>query len=224
MNRPAARNALDTALSEALSAELTAADQDPTVSVVILTGSGPVFCAGMDLKAFAEGGGSGAVVWFYRDSIAKPIIAALNGPAVAAGFELVLACDLVVAADTAKVGFPEVKRGLFTAGGGTALANLMPRAAALELGLTGDLLPAGRAQQLGLVNQVVPADQVRPAAVELAERIAANAPLSLAITKKLMREGRWPTAEETRSVFDSADAREGAVAFAERRRPQWTGK
>jgi enoyl-CoA hydratase len=224
LNRPAARNALDSALSEALSAELTAADEDPAVRVVILTGTGPVFCSGMDLKAFAEGGGSGAIVWFYRDGIAKPIIAALNGPAVAAGFELVLGCDLVIAADTAKVGFPEVKRGLFTAGGGTTLPNLMPRAAALELGLTGDLLPAARAQQLGLVNQVLPADQVRPAAIELAERIAANAPLSVAITKKLMRESRWPTTDETRSVFDSADAREGAIAFAERRQPQWTGK
>jgi enoyl-CoA hydratase len=224
MNRPAARNALNSALRQALSAELTAADQDPATRVVILTGNGTVFSSGLDLKEFGEGVESVAMSWFYRDSIGKPIIAALNGTAVAGGFELVLACDLVVAADTAKIGIPEVKRGLFSAGGGTTLSNLIPRAAALELGLTGDPLPVARAQQLGLVNRVVPADQVRATAIEFAERIAANAPLSLAIIKKLMREGRRATSEETRSVFDSADAREGAFAFAERRQPHWTGE
>jgi enoyl-CoA hydratase len=224
MNRPAARNALNPALRQALSAELTAADQDPATRVVILTGNGTVFCSGLDLKELGEGVESASMSWFFHDSIGKPIIAALNGTAVAGGFELVLACDLVVAADGAKIGIPEVKRGLLSAGGGTTLSNLIPRAAALELGLTGDLISVARAQQLGLINQVVPADQVRPAAVGLAERIAANAPLSLAITKKLMRDGRLPTTEETRTVFNSVDAREGAASFAERRQPQWSGK
>lgn len=224
MNRPEARNALNPELREALSEALKAADADPAVRVVILTGAGSVFCAGMDLKSFVQGGTSAAMTWFLHEGIGKPTIAALNGTAVAGGFELALACDLIVAADGAKVGIPEVKRGLFAAGGGTTLPGRIPLAAALELGLTGDPISADRAAQFGLVNKVVPADQVRPAAIELAERIAVNAPLSVAITRKLMREARWGTPEEVRSVFASADAREGAVAFAERRQPRWTGR
>ena len=224
MNRPEARNALNPALREALASALKDADADPAVRVVILTGAGPAFCAGMDLKSFAAGSNSAAMTWFYTEGIGKPTIAALNGTAVAGGFELALACDLIVAAEGAKVGIPEVKRGLFAAGGGTTLANRVPLATALELGLTGDPIGVERAQQIGLVNRVVPAEQVLTAAIELAERIAANAPLSVAMTKKLMREGRWGTAEEIRSVFASADAREGAVAFAERRQPRWTGQ
>jgi len=224
MNRPEARNALNPELREALSAALKEADADPAVRVVILTGAGPVFCAGMDLKSFAQGSNSAAMTWFYHEGISKPTIAALNGTAVAGGFELALACDLIVAAEDAKVGIPEVKRGLFAAGGGTTLPDRIPLAAALELGLTGDPIPVGRAQQLGLVNQVVPAGQERQAATELAERISVNAPLSVAMTKKLMREGRWGTPEEISSVFGSADAREGAIAFAERRKPKWTGR
>jgi len=164
------------------------------------------------------------LTWFYHEGIGKPTIAALNGTALAGGLELALACDLIVASEDAKVGIPEVKRGLFAAGGGTTLPMRVPLAVALELGLTGDPVTAARAYEIGLVNRVVPAAQVRKAAVELAEKIAANAPLSLATTKKLMREGRWGTAEETRAVFGSADAREGAIAFAERRAPAWTGK
>jgi enoyl-CoA hydratase len=224
MNRPAARNALNPELREALSEALRSADADPAVRVVILTGAGPVFCAGMDLKSFAQGSNSAAMTWFYHEGISKPTIAALNGTALAGGFELALACDLIVAAEGAKVGIPEVKRGLYAAGGGTTLPNRIPLAVALELGLTGDPIPVDRAQQLGLVNQVVPAAEVMQAAIGLAERIAANAPLSVAVTKKLMREGRWGTAEEVRSVFGSSDAREGAIAFAERRQPRWTGQ
>jgi enoyl-CoA hydratase len=224
MNRPEARNALNPELRETLSAALKAADADPGVRAVILTGAGTVFCAGMDLKSFAAGSNSAAMTWFYHESISKPVIAALNGTAVAGGFELALACDLIVAAEGAKVGIPEAKRGLFAAGGGTTLPNRIPLAAALELGLTGDPISVERAKEIGLVNQVVPADQVRPAAIELAERIAANAPLSVAMTKKLMRDARWGTPEEVRSVFGSADAREGAIAFAERREPKWTGQ
>jgi len=224
MNRPEARNALNPELREALSDALKAADADPAVRAVILTGAGPVFCAGMDLKSFAAGSNSAAMTWFYHESISKPVIAALNGTAVAGGFELALACDLIVAPEGAKVGIPEVKRGLFAAGGGTTLPGRIPLAAALELGLTGDPIGVERAKEIGLVNQVVPADQLRQAAIELAERITVNAPLSVAMTKKLMREARWGSPEEVRSVFGSADAREGAIAFAERREPKWTGQ
>jgi enoyl-CoA hydratase len=192
---------------------------------VILTGAGPVFCAGMDLKAFAAGGADmSAFTWFYHESISKPVIAALNGTAVAGGFEMVLACDLVIASADAKIGIPEVRRGLYAAGGGTTLADRIPLAAALELGLTGDLVPVERAERWGLVNAVVPPGEVLPAALALAEKIAANAPLSVALTKKLMRERRWGTPEETHSVFGSEDAKEGATAFAQHRAPAWTGQ
>jgi enoyl-CoA hydratase len=224
MNRPEVRNAMNPELRVALSDGLKEAEADPGVQVVILTGAGPVFCAGMDLKAFAAGGDMSALTWFNHEGISKPTIAALNGPALAGGFELALACDLMVAADSAKVGIPEVKRGLFAAGGGTTLAQRIPLAVALELGLTGDLIPARRAAELGLINAVVPAEEVLTAAIELATRIAQNAPLALAMTKKLIRERRWGTAEETHSVFGSADAREGAIAFAEKRAPTWAGK
>jgi enoyl-CoA hydratase len=223
MNRPEVRNAMNPELRVALAGALKEADADPGVRVVILTGAGPVFCAGMDLKAFAAGGDMSALTWFNHEGIGKPTIAALNGPALAGGFELALACDLMVAAESAKVGIPEVKRGLFAAGGGTTLAERIPMAVALELGLTGDLIPARRAAELGLINAVVPDDQVRTAAIELADRIAQNAPLALAMTRKLIRERRWGTAEETRSVFGSADAREGAIAFAGKRKPSWAG-
>ncbi len=223
MNRPEVRNAMNPELRVALAGALKEADADPDVQVVILTGAGPVFCAGMDLKAFAAGGDMSALTWFNHEGINKPTIAALNGPALAGGFELALACDLMVAAESARVGIPEVKRGLFAAGGGTTLAQRIPMAVALELGLTGDLILARRAAELGLINAVVPDDQVRTASIELADRIAQNAPLALAMTKKLIREGRWGTAQEMRSVFGSADAREGAIAFAEKRKPSWAG-
>ena len=226
MNRPEARNALNTALREALSATLRAADDDPEVRVVVLTGAGQVFCAGMDLKEFAGrgGGASGQLVWFCREGIAKPVIAALNGSALAGGFELMLACDLVVATQDAKLGIPEVKRGLFAAGGGTTLSARVPMAVALEMGLTGDPIGASRAAELGLVNLVVPPGKLLPESLALAQRIAANAPLSVTVTKKLMRERRWGEMAEVEAVFRSADAMEGARAFAERRPPAWTGK
>ena len=224
MNRPGVRNAMNPEIRELMSDALRAADDDPSVRVVILTGAGTVFSAGMDLKAFAKGGNFGSLTWFHEHGISKPSIAALNGSAVAGGFELALACDLIVASRDAKVGIPEVKRGLYAAGGGTTLAARIPLAAALELGLTGEPVPVARAAQWGLVNQVVPAGEVLAAAIALAEKIAANAPLAVAMTKKLMREGRWGTPEETHSVFGSDDAKEGARAFAERRAPAWTGK
>jgi enoyl-CoA hydratase len=224
LNRPQARNALNPELADALSRAMRAADADPGVRAIVLTGAGPVFCAGMDLKAFARGADMSGFTWFYTEGIDKPVIAALNGSALAGGFELALACDLIVAAEEAKVGIPEVKRGLFAAAGGTTLSARIPLAAALELGLTGDPVTVTRARELGLVNRVVPAGLVRDEAVALARRIADNAPLSVAITKKLMRERRWGTPGEIAAIFRSADAMEGARAFAERRPPVWTGK
>jgi enoyl-CoA hydratase len=224
LNRPEVRNALDAGLLAALSGALRQAESDPGARVVILTGAGPAFCAGMDLRAYAAGGDFGSLTWFYQEGISKPTIAALNGPAVGGGLELAIACDLMVAAEDALIGLPEVKRGLYAGGGGTTLADRIPLAAALELGLTGDTIPARRAMELGLVNAVVPAGEVLDAATGLAARIAANAPLALATTKKLIRERRWGTPEETAAVFRSADAREGTIAFAEKRRPAWTGE
>jgi enoyl-CoA hydratase len=225
LNRPEARNALNPELIDELSAVLREADTDPAVRAIVLTGAGTVFCAGMDLKAFARGGGKfDGLVWFFREGIATPVIAALNGSALAGGFELALACDLVVAAEDAKLGIAEVKRGLFAAGGGTTLADRVPLAVALEMGLTGDLVTASEAKQFGLVNRAVPAGEVREAALTLAGRIAENGPLGVAMTKKLMRARRWAEPEEVESVFRSADAAEGARAFAERRSPVWTGK
>ena len=224
LNRPEVRNALNPELKDRLLGALRGADADPGVRVVVITGAGPIFCPGMDLKAFAKGADFGGLSSFFKKGIAKPVIAALNGSALGGGFELALACDLIVAAQDAKIGMPEVKRGLFAAGGGTTLASRIPLAMALELGLTGDPVTVGRAQELGLVNKVVPADRVLAEAMELAERIAANAPLGVAITKKLMRERRWGEPDETAAVFRSADAMEGARAFAERRPPVWTGK
>ncbi|SEG84994.1 short chain enoyl-CoA hydratase [Thermomonospora echinospora] len=224
MNRPEARNALDPALMDELTVVLRSADADPEVRAVVLTGAGTVFCAGLDLKAFACGADYKKLLWFYHRGIATPVVAALNGSALAGGFELLLACDLVIAAEGARLGMTEVKRGLFAGGGGTLLSRRVPTAVALEMGLTGDPVTATRAYEFGLVNRVVPAERVLPEALELAGRIAANGPLGVAMTKKLMRERRWCTPDEVEAVFGSADAKEGARAFAERRPPLWTGR
>lgn len=236
INRPERRNALDPAAMSGIGRALVAAEQDDAVRCVVLTGAGEkAFCAGMDLKAFAEGGISpddlpkpGLDVLVER-VYAKPVVAAVNGAALAGGFEIMLACDLVVAADHALFGLPEVKRGLVAAGGGTRLPRRVPLAVALEFGLTGEPVDAARAHRLGLVNRVVPAADVRGEAIALAEKIAANGPLAVAATKELM----WAEAAgmaldtvgtRTKQVFDSEDAREGAVAFAERRPPVWRNR
>lgn len=235
INRPAQRNALDPATMAAIGAALAEAEQDPAIRCIVFTGAGDrAFCAGMDLKAFAQGGmdlkdGKTGLEIFTQEIYPKPIVAAVNGSAVGGGFELMLACDLVVAADHAVFGTPEVKVGLFAAGGGTRLPRRIPLAIALELGLTGDLIDAGRAQALGLVNRVVPGARVLDEALALATRIAANAPLGLAVTKRLMMEelGAGPWAEITQtclSLMQSEDAREGAAAFAGKRPPVWKGR
>jgi enoyl-CoA hydratase len=236
INRPERRNALDPATMSGIGRALTDAETDDTVRAVVLTGAGDkAFCAGMDLKAFAEGGISmdnlpkpGLEVLVER-VYRKPVVAAINGAALAGGFEIMLACDLVVAAEHAMFGIPEVKRGLVAAGGATRLPRRIPLAFALELGLTGEPVDAARAMALGLVNRVVPAARVRQEAIGLAEAVAANGPLAIAATKELMwaEVDGLPLAEvqaRIAPVFGSEDAREGAIAFAERRAPRWRNR
>lgn len=242
LNRPEARNALNGALMGALGEGLHEAESNPDIRAVVLTGTGDrSFCAGMDLRAFASGestapqsspeGQSAFGRFFGSGDIDVPIVGAAQATAVAGGFELLLNCDVVVAAETANFGIPEVKRGLFAAGGGVYLSQRVPMAIALELGLTGDPIDATRAQQLGLVNTVVPADKVLDTAVELAERIAKNGPLGLAATKKIMRaaasdhaKAQGIFAEWQPKVFSSEDAKEGSLAFVEKRDPVWKGQ
>lgn len=237
INRPEARNALNAEAAHLIAAAADELDADDGLRVGILTGSGGTFCAGMDLKAFlrgekpsVEGRGFGGIT---KAPPRKPLIAAVEGHAVAGGFELLLACDLVVAADTSKFGVPEVKRSL-VAGGGAAmlLPRRIPFAAAMELLLTGDSVSAERAFALGLVNRVTPAGGALGGALELAAAIVANGPLAVAATKAIVREQSdwtwadgWDRQEKIYApVFASADAREGAAAFAEKRPPVWQGR
>ncbi|HEX4223480.1 MAG TPA: crotonase/enoyl-CoA hydratase family protein [Pseudonocardiaceae bacterium] len=237
INRPHQRNALDGAAGHALAAAMDELDTDEGLSAGILTGTGGTFSAGMDLKAFLRGErpdlpgrGLGGIT---QTPPRKPLIAAVEGWALAGGFELLLACDLVVAATTARFGVPEVKRGL-AAGGGAALKlpRRIPYVAAIELLLTGEPVSAQRGYELGLVNRVVDTGQALPAAIELADLLVANGPLALAATKEVAsRTADWPTEigwqrqeEILAPVYVSADAREGAQAFAEKRPPVWTGK
>ncbi|MCU1667135.1 MAG: Enoyl-CoA hydratase [Blastococcus sp.] len=237
IDRPAQRNAMTLTAAEAIAAALTRLDDDPELRVAVLTGSGGTFCAGMDLKRFlagekahVPGRGFGGLV---EAPPRKPLIAAVEGWALGGGFELVLACDLVVAGRGALFGLPEVARGLIArAGGAVRLPRRLPRAIALELLLIGAPLDAERAAHHGLVNLVVDDGTALTAARELAAAVAANAPLAVATAKALVVDSAdWPEAElfvrqaaYTEPVFDSADAREGARAFAERRTPRWEGR
>ena len=238
INRPEARNAIDYETSAALADAFDDVEADDDVWAVVLTGAGDkAFCAGMDLKAFAGGGGnvmgvSGGFGGIATRDFPKPLIAACNGHALAGGFEIMLACDLVVAAEHATFGIPEVKRGLVAgAGGAIRLAKRISLARALELGMTGDAFDAHAAHQLGLVNRVVPGADVLDTAVALAERICEAAPLAVRATKKVIKaslevpesEAWGIQAEATAQVFRSPDAIEGATAFAEKRKPSWTG-
>jgi enoyl-CoA hydratase/crotonobetainyl-CoA hydratase len=231
INRPEAGNALNGEVGEGLVAAFKRAEDDD-VRAVILTGAGEkIFCAGMDLKAFASGDGIakvGAGMGALR-TCKKPLIAAVNGHALAGGFELVLNCDLVVSVDGVRFGIPEVKRGLYAAGGGTRLARRVPIAVALEMGLTGDPITPQRAMELGLINQVVPREELLTAAEALAARITCNGPLAVRWTKELMWDelGEPDAAknqEATAKVFSSEDAKEGATAFAEKRQPVWKNR
>jgi enoyl-CoA hydratase/carnithine racemase len=239
INRESARNAIDGPTSQALGRAFDELSDDPDVWAVVLTGTGEhAFSAGMDLKAFATGqlgeimSTPGGFAGVAQRQFPKPLIAAVNGAALAGGCEIVLSCDLVVAAEHAVFGIPEVKRGLIAAGGGLIrLARRLPYAVALELALTGEPIGAARALELGLVNRVVPAADVVPAALALAETICANAPLAVRTSKDLMRrsldlteaEGWELTGQLVPAIFASPDALEGAVAFAEKRAPNWTG-
>jgi enoyl-CoA hydratase len=240
INRPEARNAINGAVTNAMSAALDELTADPDCWVVVITGSGDkAFSAGMDLKAFASGeggaimGAAGGFAGVTRRDFPKPLIAAVNGSALAGGFEIMLSCDLVVAADHATFGIPEAKRGLIAGAGGLIrMPKRLPMAVALELAMTGDAIDAERAQALGLVNKVVPAAALLTEALDLAQRIAANAPLAVRYSKSVMKraadvpeaEGWAVNAEAVGVVFTSADAMEGPVAFAEKRAPNWQGK
>lgn len=240
INRPNQRNAIDVAVSRGIAAALDELEGDDELAAVVVTGAGDkAFCAGMDLKAFAAGempaisAVSGGFAGITRRSFPKPLVAAVNGAALAGGFEVALSCDLVVAADHAVFGIPEAKRGLLASAGGLVrLPKRLPLPIALELALTGEPIGAERAYALGLVNRVVPGAQVLEAAIAMAQAVAANAPLSVRFSKAVMRasaevpeaEG-WKLSDEAAAVVTtSPDALEGAVAFAEKRPPAWTGR
>ncbi|WGL54097.1 crotonase/enoyl-CoA hydratase family protein [Nocardioides sp. BP30] len=245
LNRPEARNAVNEEMCLVVGDALTQAEQDPAVRVVVLTGAGDkAFCAGADLKALSrgeriipEGREKWGLAGYVGHAISKPTIAAVNGPALGGGTELMLASDLVVAADTATFGLPEVKRGLVAgAGGAFRLMAKLPPTVAMEMLLTGEAIDADTALALHLVNRVVPAGQVLEAALQLATSIAANAPLAVQAHKQIalgqLPDGERPdeqagwdlTAELLPMIARSADAKEGPRAFAEKRLPVWQGR
>ena len=237
INRPEAKNALNAGVAAAVAAAVDELDASDELWVGVITGAGGTFSSGMDLKAFLRGEtpaieGRG-LCGITETPPRKPLIAAVEGYALAGGFELLLAADLVVAAETARFGVPEVKRGLVAAGGGAfLLARRVPQAIALELLLTGDPISATRAAEVGLVNRVVPEGGALDAAIELAEAIAKNGPLAVAVSKQIARSTFDWTVEQgwkesgaiALPAFLSEDAAEGATAFAEKRPPVWKGR
>jgi len=237
LNRPEAKNAANKAVAVGIAAAMDKLDADDSIRVAIITGAGGTFCAGMDLKAFVSGempmvegrGFAGLTEATPR----KPLIAAVEGYALAGGLELAISCDLIVTADNAKFGIPETKRGLAAAAGGLMrLPRQIPPRIAMELALTGDFIDAQRAASLGLVNQVVPPGKALEAAKELAAKIVANGPLAVAVSKQVILESADWTADEmwkkqqdlVMPIFGSEDAMEGSIAFAEKRAPNWKGK
>jgi enoyl-CoA hydratase len=237
INRPDQRNAVNAAVAAGIAAALDELDADPELSLGVLTGAGKGFCAGMDLKAFVAGespyAGDRGFAGITRRASVKPLIAAVEGFAVAGGLEVALACDLIVAARGAKLGVPEVKRSLVAAAGALLrLPRSLPRNVAMELALTGDPISAERGAELGLVNRLAEPGKTLDTALELAEAIAGNGPLALTATKRILTEAPdWPDSEfferqgeVVRPVMESEDAREGARAFAEKRAPVWRGR
>ncbi|WP_067864861.1 enoyl-CoA hydratase-related protein [Nocardia shimofusensis] len=239
LNRPRARNALTVPMIHGIGAAAVAAEADPGIRALLLTGAGDqAFSSGMDLRAFTSGEpfdedhpAAAAYLRLSRGELRIPVVAAANGPALGGGFELLLGGDILVAADTATFAFPEVRRGLFPGGSGTALGTRIPMNIALELTLTGSPITATRGYELGLVNAVAPAEKVFDTALDYALRIAENAPLGLAACKELVRLAVTDSVKALgrleywqRAVFTSTDASEGTRAFLERRSPVWRGR
>lgn len=236
INRPAARNAIDATTAAGVAAAMDLLDADGELVIAILTGGGGNFSAGMDLKAFLRGerpeiDGRG-LAGITETPPRKPLIAAVEGFALAGGCEIVLACDLVIAADDAVFGIPEVSRGLVAGSGGLIrLPQRIPRQIALEYALTAARLPAVEAARWGLVNRLTPPGGALDGARQLAAEICANGPLGVQMTKRIVTESAgWPADEIwdrqrdlVESVLATNDAREGAAAFAEKRAPKWTG-
>lgn len=237
INRPEAKNALNANVARLVAEAVDELDRDDDLRVGVLTGAGGVFSAGMDLKAFLAGEtpaieGRG-LCGITETPPTKPLIGAVEGWALAGGFELLLACDLVVAAETAKFGVPEVKRALIAgAGAALLLPRRVPQAVALELLLTGEPISAPRAAEIGLINRVTSEGGALEGALVLAATIAANGPLAVAVTKQIAKSSSdWTMAQGWREqerlmtpVFASQDAKEGATAFAEKRQPVWRGR
>jgi enoyl-CoA hydratase/carnithine racemase len=237
LNRPDARNAVNLPVAEGVGAALDELDASDDLQVGVLTGAGKGFSSGMDLKAFTTGErpwvGDRGFAGITQRASDKPLIAAIEGFAVAGGFEIALSCDLIVAARDARVGIPEVKRSLVAAAGALIrLPKRIPYHVAMELALTGETIGAERAHKLGIVNRLSEPGGAVDAALELAAAIAKNGPLALTASKKIVASAPdWTEAEAWQkqgeisgSVFASEDAREGAIAFAEKRDPVWKGK
>jgi enoyl-CoA hydratase len=237
INRPDQRNAVNAAVAEGIAAALDELDGDAALSVGVLTGAGKGFCAGMDLKAFVAGErpyvDDRGFAGITQRAAEKPLIAAVEGFAVAGGLEIALSCDLIVASRGARLGIPEVTRSLVAGAGALLrLPRVVPRTIAMELALTGQPITAERAFELGLINRLTEPGESLQAALELASVIAANGPLAVAASKRILTESvEWPESDFFASqeeiagpVFASEDAREGARAFAERRPPVWQGR
>ena len=236
INRPQVRNAVNRAVSYGVCEAIDEMERRPDLRIAILTGAGGNFCAGMDLKAFSQGEvtrveGRG-ILGIVQTPPKKPLIAAVEGFALAGGFEAVLACDLLIASRTAMFGLPEAKRGLMAAAGGLLrLPRFIPPRIAMEMALTGEMMSAERLERYGLVNALVEPGEALQAAKKLARSILANAPRSVELSKRVIVEQRdWPLGD----MFDrqeavlgdfraSNDAKEGALAFVQKRAPKWTG-
>lgn len=233
LNRPQAMNAINGALSNGLLNAIKTLDEDDSLTAGIITGAGRAFCAGMDLKAFARGEDIGPLGAFIREGSSKPLIAAIEGFALAGGCEIALTCDLLVASKSSKIGIREVKVGLFAAGGGVLrLPARVGMSKAMEMAVTGEPISADEALAAGMLSQVTEDGGALDAAMAWADRIAQNAPLAVAASKTLVRAASEGIDEDSlwkmqiplqKKVFASDDAKEGPVAFAEKRAPNWTG-
>ena len=238
LNRPEARNAVNEGLAKGVAAAIDELDSDDSLWVGIITGAGGTFCSGMDLKGFLRGEnptvpGRG-FAGLTQAPPRKPLIAAVEGWALAGGCEVVLSCDLIVASREAKFGIPEVKRGLVAGAGGLLrLPKRIPYHLAMEFAITGEPVDAETAKSYGLVNRLADPGKALDVALELAALVSANGPLAVATTKEIVRKASSDWTEDEAwakqgellpPVFASEDAREGATAFAEKRPPVWKGR